>query len=190
MSCVSARPGWRSRPPDPASTVGAIRRIADQLGVHPEALRTWAKKAETDAGDRPGTTTSDAEHLAALERENRELRRANQILKSRGESLRGGAGPSVAMKVAFVDSHTAQLPAATTVWRLLIRLDAGVLSQVLARWLRYQAGPVVIAGRRWCLWSPLTGRSPALLSGRQVHLLPAYDTSTGIVVAEVQITAK
>ena len=40
------------------------------------------KKAETDAGDRPGMTSSDAERLATLERENRELRRANQILKS------------------------------------------------------------------------------------------------------------
>ena len=61
---------------------GAIRRIADQLGVHPETLRGWAKRAETDAGDRPGTTSSDADRIAALERENRELRRANQILKS------------------------------------------------------------------------------------------------------------
>lgn len=67
---------------DPASSVGAIRRIAGQLGVHPEALRVWVKQAETDAGQRPGTTSSDAERLAALERENRELRRANQILKS------------------------------------------------------------------------------------------------------------
>jgi transposase len=67
---------------DPASSVGAIRRIADQLGIHPEALRGWVKKAETDDGVRPGTTSSDAERLAALERENRELRRANQILKS------------------------------------------------------------------------------------------------------------
>ncbi|MFI7608685.1 IS3 family transposase [Micromonospora sp. NPDC049366] len=90
---------------DPASAVGAIRRIAGQLGVHPEALRTWVKKAETDAGDRPGTTSSDAERLAALEREVRELRRANQILKSAAFFLRGGAGPSVAMRVAFVDSH-------------------------------------------------------------------------------------
>lgn len=40
------------------------------------------KQAETDAGQRPGTTSSDAERLAALERENCELRRANQILKS------------------------------------------------------------------------------------------------------------
>src|SRR4051812_7118396 len=67
---------------DPASAVGAIRRIADQLGVHPEALRVWVKQAETDAGQRPGTTSSDAERIAALEREVRELRRANQILKS------------------------------------------------------------------------------------------------------------
>jgi transposase len=67
---------------DPASTIGAIRRIADQLGVHPEALRTWVKQAETDAGQRPGTSSGDAERLAALEREVRELRRANQILRS------------------------------------------------------------------------------------------------------------
>jgi transposase len=51
-----------------------------EAGHHPEALRGWVKKV--DAGDRPGTTSSDAEPLAALEREDRELRRANQILKS------------------------------------------------------------------------------------------------------------
>jgi transposase len=67
---------------DPAAAVGAIRRIADQLGVHPEALRVWVKQAETDAGRRLGTTSSDAERITALEREVRELRRANQILKS------------------------------------------------------------------------------------------------------------
>jgi len=67
---------------DPAVATGAIKRIADQLGIHPEALRTWVKRAEIDAGDRPGTTTGDAERIAQLERENRELRRANAILKS------------------------------------------------------------------------------------------------------------
>ena len=67
---------------DPAAAAGAIKRIADQLGIHPEALRTWVKRAEIDAGDRPGTTSSDAERIAQLERENRELRRANGILKS------------------------------------------------------------------------------------------------------------
>src|SRR3954467_8500179 len=53
---------------DPASAVGAIRRIAEQLGVHPEALRWWVKQAETDAGQRPGVVSSDAERIAALER--------------------------------------------------------------------------------------------------------------------------
>ena len=67
---------------DPASSVGAIRRIADQLGVHPEALRGWVKQAETDAGARTGTTSAEAARIAELEREVRELRRANQILKS------------------------------------------------------------------------------------------------------------
>jgi transposase len=67
---------------DPAAATGAIKRIADQLGIHPEALRTWVKRAEIDAGDRPGTTSSDTERVARLERENRELRRANQILRS------------------------------------------------------------------------------------------------------------
>ncbi|BAW92676.1 transposase IS3/IS911 family protein [Actinomyces sp. Chiba101] len=62
---------------DPERSKGAIRRIADELGVHPEALRTWVKKAEIDAGARPGTTTSDAERIRQLEKEVRELRRAN-----------------------------------------------------------------------------------------------------------------
>jgi transposase len=67
---------------DPASAAGAIRWIADQFGFDPEALRTWVKRIETDAGDRPGSTSSEAERIAGLERGNRELRRANQILKS------------------------------------------------------------------------------------------------------------
>jgi transposase len=67
---------------DPATRTGALRRIGDQLGINPETLRNWVIQAEIDGGDRPGTTTSDAQRLAELERENRELRRANAILKS------------------------------------------------------------------------------------------------------------
>lgn len=67
---------------DPASKVGAIKRIADQLGIHPEALRTWVRQAEVDGGEAAGTTTVDAVRIAQLERENRELRRANEILKT------------------------------------------------------------------------------------------------------------
>lgn len=67
---------------DPEAARGAIKRVADQLGVHPEALRTWVRQGEVDGGARPGTTTDDASRLAQLERENRERRRANKILKT------------------------------------------------------------------------------------------------------------
>ena len=66
---------------DPATRSGAFRRIGERLGVHPEALRTWVKKAEIDEGRRPGTTSDDAARMAELEREVRELRRANTILR-------------------------------------------------------------------------------------------------------------
>jgi transposase len=67
---------------DPESSRGAIKRVADQLGIHPEALRNWVRQAEVDEGVRPGTTTDDGQRLAELERENRELRRANEILRT------------------------------------------------------------------------------------------------------------
>lgn len=67
---------------DPATAVGAIKRVADQLGIHPEALRGWVKRAEVDEGLQPGITTAEAARIAELEREVRELRRANGILKS------------------------------------------------------------------------------------------------------------
>lgn len=67
---------------DPESRRGVYRRIGDQLGVNPETLRSWVKQAQVDAGDRPGTTTADSDRIKELEKEVRELRRANQILKS------------------------------------------------------------------------------------------------------------
>ena len=67
---------------NPATAPGAIKRVADQLGVHPEALRTWVRQAEIDGGVRAGTSTDDAARIAELERENRELKRANEILRT------------------------------------------------------------------------------------------------------------
>lgn len=67
---------------DPVGRTGAIKRIADRLDVHPEALRGWVKRAETGEGLVPGTTGTDAARVAELEREVKELRRANAILKS------------------------------------------------------------------------------------------------------------
>ena len=61
---------------------GVITRVAIQLGVGSESLRGWVKQAEIDVGLRAGLTTSAAQRIAELEKENRELRRANEILKA------------------------------------------------------------------------------------------------------------
>jgi transposase len=60
----------------------AISSIASKLGMTPETLRKWVRRAETDEGLRPGLTSSERERMKALECENRELRRANEILKA------------------------------------------------------------------------------------------------------------
>ena len=61
---------------------GVVPRIAKQLGVGAESLRGWLKQADIDAGNRPGTSSEDAARIAELEREVRDLRRANDILKA------------------------------------------------------------------------------------------------------------
>ena len=59
----------------------AIRSVAGKLGCTTETLRRWVRQAEVNQGKRAGVTTSDSERIAQLERENRELRKANEILK-------------------------------------------------------------------------------------------------------------
>ena len=59
----------------------AIRSIAAKIGCSAETLRKWVRRAERDAGRRPGLTSEERERLKELERENRELRRANEILR-------------------------------------------------------------------------------------------------------------
>lgn len=61
---------------------GVVPRIAKQLGVGAESLRGWLKQAEIDDGSRPGTSRADGARIADLEREVRDLRRANDILKA------------------------------------------------------------------------------------------------------------
>jgi transposase len=59
----------------------AIGSISEKIGCTAETLRKWVRQAERDSGRRPGLTTEERERLKALERENRELRRANEILR-------------------------------------------------------------------------------------------------------------
>jgi len=60
----------------------AIESIAKKLGMTPETLRKWLRRDAVDHGQRPGVTSSERERIWDLERENRELRRANEILKA------------------------------------------------------------------------------------------------------------
>ncbi len=60
----------------------AISSIAAKCGMTPETLRKWVRRAEVDGGARPGLTSDERRRLVELERENRELRRANEILKA------------------------------------------------------------------------------------------------------------
>ena len=59
----------------------AIKSIASKIGCTAGTLRTWVRRAETDQGIRGGMSTTDRERLKELERENRELKRANEILR-------------------------------------------------------------------------------------------------------------
>jgi len=64
-----------------ASQWAAIRSIAGKMGCTAETLRKWVRQAERDQGRRPGLTTDEKARLKDLERENRELKRANEILR-------------------------------------------------------------------------------------------------------------
>ena len=66
---------------DHASRWSAIGSIAAKIGCTTETLRQWVRQAERDQGRRPGPTTAEQERIKALEREVRELRRANEILR-------------------------------------------------------------------------------------------------------------
>ena len=64
-----------------SSQYAAIQSVAGKIGGNPETLRVWVRQAERDAPHHPGLTTEERARLTALERENRELRRANEVLR-------------------------------------------------------------------------------------------------------------
>jgi transposase len=67
--------------PEYPSQWATIRSVAEKLGCTTEALRRWVRQAERDARKRPGLTTDERQRLKQLERENVELKRANEILR-------------------------------------------------------------------------------------------------------------
>ncbi|MBP28892.1 IS3 family transposase [Methylobacterium sp.] len=85
---------------------GAIRSIAAKIGCSGETLRNWVRQAERDRGVRAGPTTDERERIKTLERENRELRQANEILrKASAYFCPGGARPPIPVMIAFIDDH-------------------------------------------------------------------------------------
>jgi transposase len=81
---------------------GVCTRAGEQLGIPSDTLRGWVQRAEIDQGSRPGTTTDDATKIAELERENRELRRANADPEIGVGFLRGGARPPLNQMIAYM----------------------------------------------------------------------------------------
>jgi transposase len=71
----------RSLRAETGSTTGTVRRVADQLGYGVESVRSWVKQADIDEGAAPGVTSEESARVSELEQENRELRRANEILR-------------------------------------------------------------------------------------------------------------
>ncbi|WP_184421953.1 IS3 family transposase [Rhodoblastus sphagnicola] len=91
---------------DHASRWAAVSSVASKIGCSPHTLREWVNKAETDSGKRSGVPSEVAEKLKALERENRELRQANEILRKASEYFcAGGARPPTEVMIAFIDDH-------------------------------------------------------------------------------------
>lgn len=66
---------------DHKSRWAAIKSVATKIGCTPETLRSWIGRMEVDSGAKPGISSDQTERMKALERENRELRRANEILR-------------------------------------------------------------------------------------------------------------
>ncbi|WKB50738.1 IS3 family transposase [Eleftheria terrae] len=84
----------------------AVESIAPKIGCVPQTLLDWVKQSEVDAGTGAGTTTAEAQHVRELEREVKELRRANEILKLASAFFGpGGARPPHEVLKAFVDAH-------------------------------------------------------------------------------------
>ncbi|WP_438354240.1 IS3 family transposase [Microbacterium sp. CJ88] len=93
-----------TRPSHP-NMMSAVRHVAGLLGMSPETLRLWQRRYEVDAGGKPGVTTEAAQRIKQLEKENAELRKANEILKAASVFFREGARPPLTEMIRFINEH-------------------------------------------------------------------------------------
>ena len=82
LSFAGGLSGWSTKRSQKGERHGVVSRVAAQLGIGWQSLQNWVSQADVDNGRRGGTTTEQQRRIAALERENRDLRRANEILKA------------------------------------------------------------------------------------------------------------
>src|SRR5512132_760117 len=168
---------------------GVITRIARQLGIGTESLRSWVRQAEVDGGLRPGTSTQDKERIAALEREVRELRRTNEILRDRfgvepicralqvapssyyaarcrPPSARASSDAELAPKILRVFNDNYQVYGTRKLWRQLRREGELVGRDRVARLMRTLgiAGAVRGRPRRTTIPDPAAARAPDLVN--------------------------
>ncbi|MBN8422944.1 hypothetical protein JF531_00210 [Microbacterium esteraromaticum] len=91
---------------DYPSEYQAMTAVAQMLGIgSQETVRTWIRREQVDAGDRPGVTTDAQMEIKRLKRENAELRRANENIEGDFSFLRGRTRPATQAIVAFIDQH-------------------------------------------------------------------------------------
>ena len=88
---------------------GAVQRVADQLGYGLESVRSWVRQADIDDGAAPGISSEDAERMKRLEQENRELRRANEILRRASAFFAAELDRPSEVIVEFIDANRDEL---------------------------------------------------------------------------------
>ncbi|WP_109237457.1 IS3 family transposase [Gordonia paraffinivorans] len=93
-----------TRPSHP-TMMSAVRHVAGLLGMSPETLRLWQRRAEVGAGVKPGLTTDAAAEIKRLQKENAELRKANEILKAASVFFAKGARPPLTEMIRFINEH-------------------------------------------------------------------------------------
>ena len=81
------------------------RHVGGLLDINPATLRNWVERQEIDTGQRPGVTSEASAELKALRKENADLRRANEILKTASAFRSGGGRPPTRVIVAYIDAH-------------------------------------------------------------------------------------
>ncbi|MDV8009376.1 IS3 family transposase [Rhodococcus sp. IEGM 1318] len=116
------------------SVYSACQVMGPKLGIGAESLRNWTKQAQVDAQEVPGASTAEQMRIKELERENRELKEANEILKSASNFLREGTRPSPPLIVQFIDDMRAQNFRVESIGRVLTAQGIQVAPRTYRNW--------------------------------------------------------